>query len=584
MSVVRRPIRKLLIANRGEIACRIMRTARKMGVATVAVWSDPDKFSQHVSMADEAVRIGAAAPSASYLNMNKLLEVAKKTQADAIHPGYGFLSENSTFAAEVVKHGLVFVGPTAQSMTVMGQKHNAKQMMIDAEVPVIPGYHGAGQNVEDFLKAARKTSYPVMLKAVSGGGGKGMRTVHSEAELRQALESAASEAKASFGDGQCLLEKLVVGARHIEVQVFGDQHGGAVHLFERDCSTQRRHQKLLEESPAPGIPQSVRQAMWDAAVRATKAVKYVGAGTIEFLLDPSTHEFYFLEMNTRLQVEHTVTEMVTGLDLVEWQLRVAAGEPLPLSQAEIERRGAGRYAVEARICAERAERTRFAPSAGVLSALVLPVTAPGVRVDAGVRERDAILPWYDSMIAKIITSSDKSRTEALTKLDEQLGRTLIAGVDSNVTFLRSVLNDSVYRNGTMTTDHVEKVQDTLVDWCEHWRSAAQLAAAVSLHLRSKFTLGAQTIWGASKPALLLCDGATFAVTEKAANSFIVAAPGGANGTLEGDFNFTERSHNMVTIDGVQHSVAVRWDNSKHAVNVWVDGRHYAFPVEMRHSS
>ena len=405
-----------------------------------------------------------------------------------------------------------------------------------------------------------------------------MRTVHSDTELKQALESASSEAKASFGDGQCLLEKLVVGARHIEVQVFGDQHGGAVHLFERDCSTQRRHQKLLEESPAPGIAQATRQAMWDAAVRAAHAVKYVGAGTIEFLLEPRSQAFYFLEMNTRLQVEHTVTEMVTGLDLVEWQLRVAAGEKLPLSQSEIERRGKGKYAVEARICAERAERGRFAPSAGVLSTLVLPAESPHVRVDAGVRQGDSILPWYDSMIAKVITHSDTDRAEALSRLDEQLGRTLIAGVDSNVSFLRAVLNDSAYKKEAMTTDYVERVQDKLIDWCEHWRGDALLAAAVGLHVRGKFSFASHAIWGSSSQPRLLCDGHAFVIAENSDGSFSVASEAG-HGTVAGDFNFTDRTHNMLTVNGVQHSVALRWDAPRHSINVWVDGRHYVFSVQ-----
>ncbi len=335
----------------------------------------------------KAFRIGAGAPTSSYLSAQKLIEVAKRTNADAIHPGYGFLSESHAFASEVIRNNIIFVGPTPEAMMIMGQKHNAKKLMAAANVPVIPGYHGDSQDLEKFVVSARQAGYPVMIKAVAGGGGKGMRTVLSEEGLRDALRNASSEAHASFGDGQCLLEKLVENSRHIEVQVFGDRFGNAVHLMERDCSTQRRHQKLLEESPAPGLPDEVRRGIWDAGVRAAKAVKYVGAGTVEFLVDPKTMQFYFLEMNTRLQVEHTVTEMITGLDLVEWQLRVAVGEKLPLSQSEIEERARGVFAVEARVCAEKAERTRFAPSVGVLSSLVLPKESSQVRVDSGVRAK-----------------------------------------------------------------------------------------------------------------------------------------------------------------------------------------------------
>jgi acetyl-CoA carboxylase biotin carboxylase subunit len=451
-------ISTLLIANRGEIACRVIRTARRMGVATVAVYSDADAGAAHVAMADRAVRIGPPAARESYLRGDVILAAAKDTGADAIHPGYGFLSENAEFAEACAKAGVIFVGPPASAIRAMGLKDRAKALMSEAGVAVVPGYLGDDQSPERLAKEAGKIGYPVLIKAVAGGGGKGMRKVEAAGDFSAALESAKREAKSSFGDDRVLIEKYVSRPRHIEVQVFADSHGNAVHLFERDCSLQRRHQKVIEEAPAPGMPEKMRTAMGEAAVKAAKAVGYVGAGTVEFIADASqglkADRFWFMEMNTRLQVEHPVTEAITGLDLVEWQLRVASGEKLPKAQQDLHIDG---HAMEVRLYAEDPD-SGFLPSIGTLERLRLP---DGVRIDSGVREGDAVTPYYDPMIAKVI-AHDATREGAAARLADALTHTRIAGVRTNNAFLIRALRNHDFVAGEVDTGFIDRHLSELV--------------------------------------------------------------------------------------------------------------------------
>ena len=453
--------RKILIANRGEIACRVMRTANRMGAATVAVYSDADANAMHVAMADEAVHIGPAPVQESYLVAEKILEAAKRTGADAIHPGYGFLSENADFADACAAAGIVFIGPPASAIRAMGEKAAAKALMVKANVPVVPGYHGDDQDDEVLVKAADDIGYPVLIKAVSGGGGKGMRQVNEAGKFATALKGARREGLSSFGDDKVLVEKYLERPRHIEIQVFADQQGNVVHLFERDCSVQRRHQKVLEEAPAPGMTPEMRRNMGDAAVAAAKAIGYVGAGTVEFIADVSNglteDGFYFMEMNTRLQVEHPVTEMITGQDLVEWQLRVAAGESLPLRQDDLAING---HAVEARIYSENPQK-KFLPATGTLHRLRPPVEGPHIRVDTGVREGDEVTMYYDPMIAKLIVW-DRDRTSALRRLHDALQRYEIAGVITNVNFLAAVAAHPAFISGDLETGFIDKYRDDLI--------------------------------------------------------------------------------------------------------------------------
>ncbi|MBH1963865.1 MAG: acetyl/propionyl/methylcrotonyl-CoA carboxylase subunit alpha [Comamonadaceae bacterium] len=458
---------KILIANRGEIACRVAATARRMGVKTVAVYSDADAHAKHVAACDEAVHIGASSPKESYLQWQRILDAAKATGAQAVHPGYGFLSENEEFAQACAANGLVFIGPPASAIKAMGLKAESKRLMESASVPLVPGYHGAGQDPDMLHKEADRIGYPVLIKASAGGGGKGMRAVQKTEEFAAALESCKREAINSFGDDAVLIEKYVQRPRHIEIQVFGDAHGNYVYLFERDCSVQRRHQKVLEEAPAPGMPESIRAAMGEAAVNAARAVNYVGAGTVEFIVEqpggyerPDQMKFYFMEMNTRLQVEHPVTEAITGLDLVEWQLRVANGEPLPLEQDDLLIEG---HAIEARICAENPDKN-FLPATGTLKIYRKPLHASfeidSVRVDDGVREGDVISPFYDSMIAKLIVWGE-TRQEALAKLDAALAATHIAGLQTNVQFLRHVLASESFSQAKLDTALIQRESDQL---------------------------------------------------------------------------------------------------------------------------
>jgi acetyl-CoA carboxylase biotin carboxylase subunit len=452
------PIRTLLIANRGEIACRVIRTARRMGIATVAVYSDADAAAAHVAMADKAVRIGPPPARESYLKGDVILAAAKQTCADAIHPGYGFLSENAEFAEACAAAGVVFVGPPPGAIRAMGLKDRAKALMAKAGVAVVPGYLGDDQTAKRLTAEADKIGYPVLIKAVAGGGGKGMRKVDAAADFVGALASAQREAKASFGDDRVLIEKYVSRPRHIEVQVFADNHGNAVHLFERDCSLQRRHQKVVEEAPAPGMPDAMRAAMGEAAVKAAKAVGYSGAGTVEFIVDASeglkADRFWFMEMNTRLQVEHPVTESITGLDLVEWQLRVASGEKLPKAQKDLAIDG---HAVEVRLYAED-PAGGFLPSTGTLERLRLP---DGVRVDSGVREGDTVTPFYDPMIAKVIAHA-ATREAAAAKLAGALRHAEIAGLRTNNAFLIRALEHPDFVAGEIDTGFVERHLKDLV--------------------------------------------------------------------------------------------------------------------------
>ena len=452
-------ITSLLIANRGEIACRIMRTARQLGIRTVAVYSEADAGALFVRMADEAVCIGPAPASQSYLCGEKIIAAALASGAQAIHPGYGFLSENADFADAVVAAGLIFVGPPGSAIRAMGLKDAAKALVEKAGVPVVPGYHGARQEPDFLAHEADRIGYPVLIKAVAGGGGKGMRKVDRREDFAAALVSAQREGQSSFGDPRVLIERYITAPRHIEMQVFADRSGHVVHLFERDCSLQRRHQKVIEEAPAPGMTEGVRDAMGRAAVEAARAVGYVGAGTIEFIVDGAqglrTDGFYFMEMNTRLQVEHPVTEAITGLDLVALQLRVAAGEPLPFSQEDVRACG---HAVEARLYAEDPERG-FLPSTGTLHALILP-QGEGIRVDTGVAEGDAVSPFYDPMIAKIIAFAP-TRTIALERLAQALDRSCVAGPRSNARFLAALCRSPDFVGEVFDTGYIDRHLEAL---------------------------------------------------------------------------------------------------------------------------
>ena len=441
---------KLLIANRGEIACRVIRTARRMGIASVAIYSDADRSALHVEMADEAWYVGKSEAKNSYLNADAVLDAARKTGADAIHPGYGFLSENAAFCARCLEQGVIFVGPPASAIEAMGSKSAAKSIMAHAGVPLVPGYHGADQDPAHLQNEAENIGYPVLLKAVAGGGGRGMRVVENAQQFGIALDGARREAANAFADDAMLLEKYLQQPRHIEVQIFCDGAGNSVYLFERDCSIQRRHQKILEEAPAPGLDEDLRRRMGDTAVRAARAIDYRGAGTVEFLLD-GDGAFYFMEMNTRLQVEHPVTEMITGLDLVEWQLRVAAGEHLPLSQADLRMEG---HAFEARIYAEDPARD-FLPVSGTLISLKHPAESRHVRVDSGVRQGDEISVYYDPMLAKLVVW-DEDRERALRRLIMALAQYRIGGITTNIDFLSVLANSGAFRRAEVDTGFIER--------------------------------------------------------------------------------------------------------------------------------
>jgi 3-methylcrotonyl-CoA carboxylase alpha subunit len=496
--------KKILIANRGEIACRVAATCARLGIKTVAVYSDADAHAKHVASCDEAVHIGASSPKESYLRWEKIIETALKTGAQAIHPGYGFLSENDAFATACQAAGLVFIGPPASAIQAMGLKAESKQLMEKAGVPLVSGYHGVNQDAAFLQTQADAIGYPVLIKASAGGGGKGMRIVEKNTDFAAALASCKREAINSFGDDAVLIEKYVQRPRHIEIQVFGDTHGNYVYLFERDCSVQRRHQKVLEEAPAPGLSEAMRQQMGATAVAAARAVNYVGAGTVEFIVEQQPNgdmNFFFMEMNTRLQVEHPVTEAITGLDLVEWQLLVASGESLPLKQEQLHITG---HAIEARICAENPDN-QFLPATGQLKVYGLPehvtfeLTAGGssavnVRVDSGVREGDTISPYYDSMIAKLIVHG-ATREQALARMEEALAKTHIVGLNTNVQFLRYVVRSDSFAQADLDTGLIPREHAVLFNQEPIGVELAVAAAVVhTLHAESAQVGAIQSIW------------------------------------------------------------------------------------------
>jgi 3-methylcrotonyl-CoA carboxylase alpha subunit len=452
---VTRVFERILIANRGEIACRIIATCRRLGIATVAVYSEADALARHVQMADQALCIGPAAARESYLRMDAVIDAAQRSGAQAIHPGYGFLSENPQFAQRCLDAGMIFIGPTVDAMRAMSSKATAKLLMERSGVPLLPGYHGEAQDTATLRREAERIGYPVLIKATAGGGGKGMRMVESPDQFEDRLAGCQREALSGFGDARVLLEKFLQRPRHLEVQIFGDTHGSIVHLFERDCSSQRRHQKVLEEAPAPHFSAAERAALTEAACDAARAVDYVGAGTVEFLFEEGAG-FYFMEMNTRIQVEHPVTELITGLDLVEWQLRVAAGERLPMGQQEIARRG---HAIEVRLYAEVPE-AGFLPSSGMLRRFDLPAGSPGVRIESGIGAGDVVGIDYDPMLAKLIVHAG-TRAEAVAALQLALSKVRIAGVGNNVAFLRRLVASAEFARGRIDIGFIERTPDII---------------------------------------------------------------------------------------------------------------------------
>ena len=529
---------KVLVANRGEIACRVIQGARGAGYRTVAVYSDADRLARHVTLADEAVRLGPAPVGESYLVIDKIIEAARRSGADAIHPGYGFLAENAGFAQPCADAGLRFIGPSPDAITLMGNKRQAKIKMIDANVPCVPGYEGGDQDDAVLTDEAQKIGVPVMIKAAAGGGGRGMRLCEDAAQLGEMIRSARSEAENAFGNGELILEKAVVGARHVEIQVFGDSHGTVVHLGERDCSVQRRNQKIVEESPSPVVDAELRAKMGAAAVAAAQSIDYVGAGTVEFLLG-ADGEFYFLEMNTRLQVEHPVTELVTGIDLVDWQLRIAQGDPIPLQQSEIRQTG---HAIEVRLCAED-PRTGYVPQTGPIQAWVIP-EGEGLRVDHGLLADGEISPYYDSMVAKIIAFGH-DRESARSRLARALSNTRLHGVVSNLDLLKDILDEPDFAAGDFHTGYMPAHFDE-----------AQLAARVPGPLQ--YALAALAIYRS--------DGASLAqqAALPAELSDWHSAPGGTIGmtvawgeerqavTLVHD----SARHYVITLDGEAHEFVV----------------------------
>jgi len=474
---------KILIANRGEIACRIARTARLMGITTVAVYSEADRFALHLAACDEAFGIDPAEASESYLNAQKILDIAKRSGAEAIHPGYGFLSENADFALACEQSGVVFIGPTVAAIKAMGSKSEAKNLMQKAGVPLVPGYHGEEQNEQLLAQESKRIGFPQLIKASAGGGGKGMRVVNQASEFKAALASAKRESLAAFGSDKVLIERYLLQPRHVEIQIFADKHGNVVHLYERDCSIQRRHQKILEEAPAPGMTEELRSKMTKAAINCAKAIDYVGAGTVEFLLDQDG-SFYFMEMNTRLQVEHPVTEMITGLDLVQWQFEVAAGSALPLRQEEVTFKG---HAIEARIYAESPEN-EFLPATGKLLFYQTPAAGSAVRIDTGVGEGDEIGLFYDPMIAKLITHAP-DRKLALIKMRQALNDYQIMGLQTNIGFLASLVSQQQFINAEFDTGFIEKHREQLISTSNTLHDTIILLAGlyrlVSLSSKSK---------------------------------------------------------------------------------------------------
>jgi 3-methylcrotonyl-CoA carboxylase alpha subunit len=532
---------KILIANRGEIACRVMRTCRRLSIRTVAVHSSVDAHALHVEMADEAYEIGGPRPSESYLRGDRIIEVAKACGAQAIHPGYGFLSENEDFARAVEAAGLVFIGPTPEAIEKMGLKDRAKAIMEKAGVPVVPGYHGENQDAKFLRGEAKKVGFPLLVKAVAGGGGKGMRLVTQDSEFDDQLASARREAKNAFGDEAVLLERFVQGPHHIEFQVFGDTHGHYVHLFERECSIQRRHQKVLEETPSPFLDDAMRAAMGEAAVAAARAIGYRGAGTIEFIVG-SDRKFFFMEMNTRLQVEHPVTEMITGEDLVEWQLRVAAGEELPLKQNEIT---SGGHAIEVRLCAEN-PANNFLPETGRIGVLRWPAEIDEVaRVDTGVREGDEVSVFYDPMIAKVIVWGD-DRNEAARRMQSTLAETALLGVKTNLAFLERVVAHPAFLAGDTDTAFIERHRAELLPEGGAVPVEALVAAAARVFLDEQRAI-------AAAPPSPWNDTRGWRLNQRPVRRMELRAPDGTVALIEAEL---DGARARVTVGGKSHQVSL----------------------------
>ncbi|MTH99285.1 acetyl/propionyl/methylcrotonyl-CoA carboxylase subunit alpha [Roseibium sp. RKSG952] len=568
--------KKILIANRGEIACRVMTTARRLGIRTVAVYSDADSNAQHVAMADEAFRIGPSPVADSYLRTERIIEACRQCGAEAVHPGYGFLSENPDFVDALEAAGITFIGPSAKSIRAMGLKDAAKALMEKAGVPIVPGYHCNNQDPAFLKEQAGSIGYPVLIKARAGGGGKGMRRVDQPEDFLEALQGAQREGEASFGDGRVLIEKYLVKPRHIEIQVFGDTQGNAVHLFERDCSLQRRHQKVIEEAPAPGMPLEMREAMGEAAVKAARAIDYAGAGTIEFIADVSeglrADRFYFMEMNTRLQVEHPVTEMITGEDLVEWQLQVAAGQSLPKTQDQLSING---WAFEARLYAEDVPKG-FLPAIGTLQHLKLPeLTA---RVDSGVRSGDAISPFYDPMIAKIIVHGT-SREAALGKLLASLEETQVAGCVTNAGFLAALCHHEGFARGDVDTGLIGRDLDQLIAAPPLPENGLALAAITALGLTRPpagtdpfDTLAGWRIWSASRQFALLeiaGDRQDIEVQALGNQTFIVHFAAGP-----AQFRIISTDGTTITFERDSHRATAAVIQSSSGLTVFINGHAY----------
>lgn len=578
--------KKILIANRGEIACRIIKTARRMGIRTVAVFSDADRNALHVEMADEAVHIGAALVAESYLKGDRLIEAALSSGAEAIHPGYGFLSENPDFVEAVEAAGLVFIGPSVHAIRAMGLKDAAKTLMEKAKVPVVPGYHGEAQELVVLAGKANEIGFPVLIKARAGGGGKGMRLVHDPKDFAEALSAAKREGKASFGDDRVLVEKFIPSPRHIEIQVFGDDHGNAVHLFERDCSLQRRHQKVIEEAPAPGMHEEMRQAMGEAAVKAAKAIGYSGAGTIEFIVDGTDglqpDKFYFMEMNTRLQVEHPVTEMITGLDLVEWQLRVAAGEVLPLKQEDISIDG---WAFEARVYAEDSQKG-FLPATGTLSHLRFPEQS--VRIDSGVRQGDTITPFYDPMIAKLVVHGP-DRATALGRMEAALAQTEAVGVTTNIAFLEALCGQADFARGDVDTGLIDRnleqlnTRELTPDLFIAVAAIASLKPGPVSGAQDPFdTLGIWSHWTAPKRVVQLASGEDFhelAVTRLSRTQWSVTAYRDVGSTLAPVFmELLSSANGVMRVDINGTLLNIRSLQDRQTLTLICQGKAYAFAL------
>lgn len=577
---------KILVANRGEIACRVIKTARKLGIATVAIYSDADENALHVELADEAVHVGGSKPADSYLQKTRIVEAARLTGAQAIHPGYGFLSENADFARLCAASNIVFIGPPVSAIEAMGSKSAAKNIMETAGVPVLPGYHGEDQSTEVLRNAAENVGYPVLLKAAAGGGGKGMRQIHSAAEFDEGLAATKREAISSFGDDVMLVEKYLQNPRHIEVQVFCDQSGNGIHLFERDCSVQRRHQKIIEEAPAPGMTPELRMSMGEAAVAAALAINYVGAGTVEFLLS-SNNSFYFMEMNTRLQVEHPVTEMITGQDLVEWQLKVAAGERLPLAQEQLHIQG---HAFEARVYAEDPNND-FLPAAGCLELLETPTASNHIRIDTGVKQGDEVGVFYDPMIAKLIVW-DEDRDRALQRLVTALLKYRVRGVKTNIDFLISLASHEAFIGQLVHTGFIAEHRQTLFQPTERQDEHFFVMAMCFLILQQTQTTGnhrdrnnpwsARDNWRINSPQIhkrsITYRGEEYSlVAEESANQspreFLVTTP---NNCVQAK---AKLEHNKLTIEISGHRQTVAVYKSHSDFTLFTDNGAFDFEIQ-----